>query len=310
MGIPAPVESSNPNQPRRECMKKTVVAAFILLLVFSLLYCTVAKAQNGKAYTSTKEIIQDMTAKAETIKDYTMTIFYTGSPGAYILEYSCVRPNNIKTRIAAGKNARTVLLYLPSEKPDSLKCKKGIARKWMSISELKLENTPIVVSLLDDFLKTLNEYPEGTIKGTEKLTLNVGQEVSVTSEKGTISMDKVTVGKTPDAKPSPAAGASPSPSDSPSASVSPSESPSTAVSPSTAASSTPPPPPDAAVPQSQKLEKNCYIVEFKKDNVVDLMAIDAESLWVLYRKKLVDGKVDQEAVVWNINENSAPKIDF
>lgn len=282
-------------------MKKTIVVTFLALIVFSLLYCTVIKAQNGKTYTSAKEIVQAMAAKAETIKDYTMTIFYTGAPGVYILDYSCVRPNNIKTRIAAGKNARTVLLYLPDEKPDSLKCKKGIARKWMSIEELKLKNTPIVESLLDDFLKILNEYPEGTIKSTEKLTLNVGQEVSVSSEKGTITMDKVTVGKVPDTKPTPDASPSPSvdPSASPSASASPSVSP-TSI----------PPPPDAATPQTQTLEKTCYIVEFKKDNVIDLMAIDTESLWVVYRKKIVDGKVDQEAVVWNINENTSPKIEF
>ncbi|MHC9543346.1 MAG: hypothetical protein AB9903_27865 [Vulcanimicrobiota bacterium] len=286
-------------------MKKTIVVLFLALIVFSLLYCSVIKAQNGKTLSSSKEIIQAMAAKADTIKDYTMTIFYTGAPGVYILDYSCVRPNNIKTRIAAGKNARTVLLYLPDEKPDSLKCKKGVARKWMSIEELKLKNTPIVVSLLDDFLKILNEYPEGTIKSTEKLTLNVGQEVSVSSEKGTITMDKVTVGKVPDTKPTP--DASPSPSVDPSASVSPSASPS--ASPSVSPTFIPPPP-DAAIPQTQTLEKTCYIVEFKKDNVIDLMAIDTESLWVVYRKKIVDGKVDQEAVVWNINENTSPKIEF
>ncbi|MGV8122841.1 MAG: hypothetical protein AB2L14_24025 [Candidatus Xenobiia bacterium LiM19] len=290
-------------------MKKTIVVAFLALIVFSLLYCSVIKAQNGKTFSSAKEIVQAMAAKAETIKDYTMTIFYTGAPGVYILDYSCVRPNNIKTRIAAGKNARTVLLYLPNEKPDSLKCKKGIARKWMSIEELKLKNTPIVESLLDDFLKILNEYPEGTIRSTEKLTLNVGQEVSVSSEKGTITMDKVTVGKVPETKPTP--DASPSPSVDPSASASPSATPS--ASPSASPSVMPtfiPPPPDAAVPQTQTLEKTCYIVEFKKDNVIDLMAIDTESLWVLYRKKIVDGKVDEEAVVWNINENTSPKIEF
>ncbi|MDQ7824066.1 MAG: hypothetical protein RDV48_14795 [Candidatus Eremiobacteraeota bacterium] len=317
-------------------MRKIIVAC---LLIGSLLAAGTAWAQDpakdasattqgAKEFATSRDVVTAMAAKASTIKDFCVSLFYRGMMKnklcSYIIDYRCVQPSDIRTRIVAGNYARTTLVYKPSDKPDSIHCKKGMFIVWKTIESLGLQNSPLVQSLLDQVLKEIQEYPEGTIKGTDKLTLSIGKNVSVVSQNGLVAMDSsapVVTADAPtisDASPSPEAssGASPSPETSPAASPSATPEPSPSAAPEPSPSPAVAPTPEAS-PQAvkddkdaRKIEKECIIIEFKKDGVQDLLAIDKETLWVVYRKKLVNGNIDQEAVVWDIQENTSPKIDF
>lgn len=264
---------------------------------------TASPSGGSRDFTSTKDLIQALANKADSIKDYTLSLFYTGKEGTFVFDYRCVRPNNIRTRIVQGQNARAVLLYLPQEKEDSLKAKKGMFKKWISIDKYK--ETPLVQSLLDQFLREIQQYPEGKILGTDTVTLTVGKDVMLSSAKGTVTLEPYVAQTTP--SPTPEASSDPmqDPKESPAVSPTPES--------SAQAGGSPEPTPDKTQDEShdtKKISRECLIVQFEKDNVKDIIAIDRETLWVVFRKKLVGGKIDQEAAVWEIKENINPEISF
>lgn len=304
--------------------KKLILALIVYVLFLSI--CAIAQEGKDtlkegaspshgvgiKEFTSTNDIIKTIVERAEGIKDYTLSLYYSGKEGTYIFDYRCVRPNKIRTRIVEGQNARAILLYLPEEKEDQIKAKKGMFRKWISIDKYK--ETPLIESMLDYFIREIQKYPEGRIVGKDKVILTFGKMVAVTSENNTVFSSGY-VSERPASSPtseifdSPSATPTPESSASPLASGDPSQ---TLPSPSQTAEESPDPTPERSnsVTTREKIVKECYIIEFTKDNIRDIIAIDTETLWVVFRKKLVDGKVDQEAALWDIKENSNPEIKF
>ena len=292
-------------------VKKIVVALMVIVVAVSLFAVAQDTPQEGTSpspgasrteFTSAPDIVKAMVEKADGIKDYSLDLFYSGKEGTYTFEYRCVRPCNIRTRIVEGPNARAILLYLPDEKADQIKAKKGIFKKWISVDKYK--DTPLVQSLLDYFLREIQAYPEGKLIGRDKVTLTLGKTVTVTSENNTVASGGV-LAPAPTESSSPEMFESPAPSPTPETSASPAP---TDASPSPTASESPEQ--GNEVKSGEKIVKDCYIVEFSKDTIKDIVAIDTDSLWVVFRKKLVDGKVDQEAAVWHIEENSRPEIKF
>ncbi|GEM_PF-1940434 len=270
-----------------------------------------------------KSLITDMESATTNVKDYSLIGYIRLEKEMMVIDYRSVRPDKVRTEVLEGKLKGKAALYDPGHKKDSIKVKAGAIRIWQNIKKLKVDNTPLVESLLDTIIKAMNTVPEITVQGKVKCIAKIGNtlEVSMIVPGNPTSAPSVSPSATETEAPAPSPAvsiSSPSaaetevPTPSPAASTvstSPSPFPSVTVSPS------PSPSPEKA-PQSQwfqsrTIEKECYLVVMKSaEGFVDTVAIDANDFWVFYIKRMKQESLVFEAIFTDLKVNTSPKMEL
>lgn len=275
------------------------------------------------AITTVAQLLQTMSSEYKTVQDYSLIGYIKPSKGMSVIDYRCVRsPLSIRSEIIDGSGKGTAVIYNPQQKKDQVKAKSGNFRVWRSIERLKLQNTPAVESMLDTVLNMMSE-PKNvvTFKGLVSLTADLGQELNVTLKPETGPAATETVTSSPFMSPTAEATAQRIPETSPPAaastpSMSPtpetgSPSPATPASPGTASEE-----PSTAKTgatkwtQPQTIRKDCYLVEIKGEEFTDTVAIDANTFWFVFIKRMKGDDVMFEALVLDLTINTSPKMDF
>jgi hypothetical protein len=278
---------------------------------------------------SISDLVAAMDKAFSSIVDYSFIGYIKVDKGSIVADYRCVRPRTVRSEILEGKGKGAVVLYVPDQREDSVKVKSGSFRVWRNIKKLKIDNTPLVESLLDYILKMMKESKNVTYRGRVTLVAQVGGAIDVT-------LNPVP-GTAPSVTPTPLT--SPvSPSPSPTAFVSPSvpsptpsPSPGPVRSPSSASPSASPSPVQSGAPEyhevfksgekeevSKKspwlephtITKECYLVEIRGDEFSDIVALDTQNLWCAYAKRMKGDQLIFEAVVSDIRTNTGPKMDL
>lgn len=254
--------------------------------------------------TAIKDLLAAMQNNYQNVNDYTFQSYIKLPNGTSVIDYRCVRPSKVRTEILDGVGKGTTVLYDPDVKKDDVKAKKGAFRVWRSIERLKLQGTPAVESLLDMIVDMMKD-PNNNVnfEGMATLSATLGAQIDISLKTGGGPSD--TVSPSPTASPSPSEApnelSSPSPSASPTASPSPSASPGASPSPSAS---------PGAGSQVKTLVKQCYLVEIRGPEYTDTVALDAETLWVTYAKRMKGNDLVFEAVVEDMKINTSPKMDL
>jgi hypothetical protein len=280
-------------------------------------------------------LTEAMESNFKGVTDYSLKGYIRLESGTVIVNYRCVRPQTVRTEITGGKGKGTVVLYVPDQRKDQVKAKSGSFRVWRNIRKLKIENTPLVESLLDTLLKLMKEMKDATFMGDVHMEAHLG--------------DKIEIALTPD----PFTSMTPSPS---TPSASPSLSPQVMVSPALTPTSslapvpTPTPTPSGAAkdpyadvlgmknepaesptserspdvkgtpqpndkgegqPEKKHLSMDCFLVMVKGEEFNDTIAVDKGSLWPVYARRAgKDGKLVFEAIITGIITNTSPKMEL
>jgi hypothetical protein len=284
------------------------------------------------------------------VDDYTLRGYIRIESGSVTVDYRCVRPDTVRTEILAGKGKGTVVLYVPDQRKDQVKAKSGAFRVWRNIKKLKIENTPLVESLLDMLLRMMSDMKGAAFKGDVHMEARLGEKVEValtpdpsmamTPAATPVSPSSPSSSTTPAPSPAEAAndpyadvlglkskpGGSPEPavSPKPGESPEPAGSPEPAVSPKPGGSPEPAGSPGTGEPpksgsqdtgnglfENKQISKDCYLVEVKGEEFYDLVAVDKEGFWPVYAKRVAkDGKLVFEAVITGITTNTSPKMEL
>jgi hypothetical protein len=259
------------------------------------------------------------------VKDYSLTGYIRLDKEVMVVDYRSARPDKVRVEVLDGKLKGKAALYDPDTRKDSIKVKAGMLRIWQNIKKLKVENTPLVESLLDTVIRTLKTAPEVTLQGKVRCTAKLGASMEVSMAGPGISAPMPSASPSvvePAPSPSPAASSSsPSPAGTEIPSPTPDEtetpSPTPAVSSSPAQSASPSP---SASPESQPLskwlqprtvEKECYLVVMKsEDGFTDTVAISADDYWVFYIRRMKQDSMIFEAVFTDLKVNTSPKMNL
>ncbi len=156
---------------------------------FLVLLILLAAAVSAATYSDAKSLITAIEEKLKTVKDYSLTVYTEGPHGAFVLDYRCVRPSQIRTEILDGAHRGTVVVYLPQVKDKMVKIQAGDKRLWRSIDKLKIAGTPMVQSVLDQFDTDLSSMPF-TLKSHQKVVVDVNKPVVVKADPDPIMPDE------------------------------------------------------------------------------------------------------------------------
>ncbi|MCL5772977.1 MAG: hypothetical protein M1536_01160 [Firmicutes bacterium] len=235
------------------------------------------------AINNAKELLDAMQKAVNGVVDYSLTGYLNIENENMVIDYKCVRPSMTRTQILQGSETGAVILYIPDKRKDAVRVKKGAIRVWRSIKTRRIENTIIVESMLDTLLKRMKNREAVTFKGKFTLKAHVGDTFSAV------------LNPIPATSPAPVISCSPS--------ASPRESPSPVKSLL---------PEENASPwaQPRTIDKECYLLEIRHDGFVDTVAIDAETLWLIYAKRMEGDQLVSEIVVTGIKTNTYPKMEL
>ncbi|MDQ7824729.1 MAG: hypothetical protein RDV48_18150 [Candidatus Eremiobacteraeota bacterium] len=255
--------------------------------------------------TDTKGLLSAMEKTVASVADYSFIGYIRLDKGTLVADYRCVRPSTIRAEVLEGNGKGAVILYLPEQKKGEVKVKMGGFRVWRSIERLKLQNTPIVESLVDMILNMMRSGKDVAFKGAVDLFAQVDGSIAV-SLNGQGAGTPVAAG-TPTPEPSPSLAPSLTPSPEPSPLENP---PSPTASPSDASPASPTPAPTPSAGGGKTIAKKCYLVEIRKDEFTDTIAIDAETFWPAYAKRIKGDQLVFEAVITEMKLNSSPRMEF
>ncbi|MGV8123599.1 MAG: hypothetical protein AB2L14_27925 [Candidatus Xenobiia bacterium LiM19] len=260
-----------------------------------------------------KSLIADVESATSNVKDYSLIGYIRLDKDIMVVDYRSVRPDKVRAEVLEGKLRGKAALYDPQNRKDSIKVKAGALRIWQNVKKLKIENTPLVESLLDTVIRTMNTAPEISLQGKVKCTARLGNtvDVSFAVPESPAPMPSLapSAGETPVPSPTPEAStASPSDGDTPA----PTSSPATLTLSPTASISPSPSPENQSQSkwfQPRTIEKECYLVVMKNDEgFVDTVAIDANDFWVFYIKRMKQESMVFEAVFTDLKVNTSPKL--
>ena len=262
-----------------------------------------------------KSLIADVESATSNVQDYSLIGYIRLDKDIMVIDYRSVRPDKVRAEVLEGKLKGKAALYDPQNKKDSIKVKAGALRIWQNVKKLKIENTPLVESLLDTVIRTMKTAPDIILQGKVKCIAKLGNTVEVSfavpESPAPMPSSAPSVGETTVPSPSPETRtASPSDGDTPA----PTSSPAT-VTPSPTASISPSPSPENQSQskwlQPRTIEKECYLVVMKNDEgFVDTVAIDANDFWVFYIKRMKQESMVFEAVFTDLKVNTSPKLEL
>jgi hypothetical protein len=261
---------------------------------------------------SVKDLVEAMDKAFPSVVDYSFTGYIRTEKGPIVVDYRCFRPRTVRSEILEGRGKGAVVLYVPDQREDSVKVKSGSFRVWRNIKKLKIDNTPLVESLLDYILKMLKESKEVTLKGKVTMVAHVGEIIDATMNP--FPGKAMEVSPTPlvspvAASPSPTPAGTPSPGD-------------PVPSPSPASSSLPrysevfksdekgEGAKGSKWLQPHEIKKECYLVEIRSGEFNDIVAIDTQTLWFAYAKRTKGDQLIFEAVISDIKSNTGPKMEL
>jgi len=262
-----------------------------------------------------KSLITDVESATSNVKDYSLIGYIRLDRDIMVVDYRSVRPDKVRAEVLEGKLRGKAALYDPQHRKDSIKVKAGALRIWQNVKKLKIENTPLVESLLDTVIRTMNTAPDIVIQGKVKCTARLGNTVDVSigvpESPAPLPSSAPSAGETMVPSPSPdTSTASPSDRDTPAPASSPegsTHSPAAAISPS-------PSPENQSQSkwlQPRTIEKDCYLVVMKSDDgFVDTVAIDANDFWVFYIKRMKQESMLFEAVFTDLKVNTLQKLEL
>jgi len=276
-----------------------------------------APPQSAPRSTDVQTLISNMESATSGVKDYTLIGYIRLDREVMVLDYRSVRPDKVRVEALEGKLKGKAALYDPDTRKDSIKVKAGMLRIWQNIKKLKVENTPLVESLLDTVIRTLKTAPEVTLQGNVKCTAKLGASMEVSMAGPGVSAPMPSASPSvvePAPSPSPAAssesptpGETEMPSPSPAASSSPTLSPSPSPSPSASPESSP----LSQWLQPRTVEKECFLVVMKsEDGFTDTVAIGADDYWVFYIRRMKQDSMIFEAVFTDLKVNTSPKMNL
>jgi hypothetical protein len=264
-----------------------------------------------------KSLIADVESATSNVKDYSLIGYIRLDRDIMVVDYRSVRPDKVRAEVLEGKLRGKAAFYDPQNRKDSIKVKAGALRIWQNVKKLKIENTPLVESLLDTVIRTMNTAPDITLQGKVKCIAKLGNTVDVSftvpESPAPMPSSAPSVGETMAPPPTPETRtASSSDGDTPVSTSSPVTS-----TPSPAASVSPSPSPSPENQSQSKwlqprtIEKECYLVVMKSDEgFVDTVAIDADDFWVFYIKRMKQESMVFEAVFTDLKVNSSPKLEL
>ncbi|MHC9540231.1 MAG: hypothetical protein AB9903_12000 [Vulcanimicrobiota bacterium] len=264
-----------------------------------------------------KSLIADVESATSNVKDYSLIGYIRLDKDIMVIDYRSVRPDKVRAEVLEGKLRGKAAFYDPQNRKDSIKVKAGALRIWQNVKKLKIENTPLVESLLDTVIRTMNTAPDIILQGKVKCIAKLGNTVDVSfavpESSAPMPSSAPSVGEAPAPSPSPspeASTASPSDVDTPA----PTSSPAT-LTPSPTVSISPSPSPENQSQskwlQPRTIEKECYLVVMKNDEgFVDTVAIDANDFWVFYIKRMKQESMVFEAVFTDLKVNTSPKLEL
>jgi hypothetical protein len=227
-----------------------------------------------------QQLVEAMEKAYAHVVDYTLIGYVKLEKDYIVVDYRSVRPSSVRTEVLLGKLKGKMALYVPERKKDSVKVKAGIFRLWYSIKKLKIENTPLVESLLDTLLRSM-KTGEVSFKGKVRLVSHLGGSLAFTP---TLTESAET--------------ASPSPQ-----SVAPSPAPSNRNDKGGVATS--------PWLEPRTVDRLCYLVEIKSDTFVDMVAIDEKNFCLVYAKRTKqDNSSVFEALFVDMKINTAPKMEL
>lgn len=230
-----------------------------------------AETENGPSAGDAAEILKKMNAEAASISEYGMILyfngFWNGQTRPFVFDYSCTMPSDIRTTVLCGYQKGTTVNYIPSVSPDSVQVKWGFLTVSKPAAQMGVEGTPLVVSAVALVMDELNAYSECRFLGEDRLTISAAEDFSRITAATPRNLVSMNSGCI--------AGTSETQDG------------------------------ETAADPKEVLEADCYFIEFRNFDTTDTVAVDKNTLWVYYRKKVVSGNTVQEIALWNLNYKKA-----
>lgn len=287
-----------------------------------------------------KELLPNMEKALHGMVDYVLLNLIKLPKGTLVVDYRCIRSSQaVRSEILDGQGKGTVVLYIPEQKKDQVKCKSGSFRVWRSIERLKLQDTPVIESLLDMVVKKMKN-PENTTTFNGKATLNaqLGQDIIITFK--TAGEPAASPAIKPDVVPSSLPTVESSRMAEPTGEYSSyglagDEAPITDEPSVECSASKPTGEIEKSIKKGEKglekssetidgqeegygkkvdrpatLVKDCYLVDIKSEEYVDTVAIDAITFLLIYAKRKRGQELVFEAIVMDLKTNVSPKMEL